>query len=51
MADISGILRFNCVLEERHNIVQVSSLQSGIYIYRITEKGSDIAQIGKWIKL
>lgn len=50
MADISGIVRLSCTLQDRHNTVTVSSLPAGLYIYRIVNEEYETIGAGKWIK-
>ena len=51
MSDISGIVRFSRNLENRHNILPVSALPTGMYFYRIVNEKNEAISVGKWIKL
>jgi len=48
--DLTGRIMFDISLTDKHNLVNVSGLKSGVYLYRMLGKDSIISCSGKWIK-
>jgi hypothetical protein len=48
--DMTGKLQMEIPLEKGDNLVQITGLPAGIFLYRIFDSKNQLVQAGKWLK-